>query len=84
MNLIYWALFGLLAGAIAKYIMPGKEASGWIMTLVLGIVGSIVGGFLGTLLGLGDVNTINIGSLILAVVGAMIVIWISRQIAGRR
>lgn len=76
MGIITWIIFGLIAGAIAKMIKPGDQNMGWIMTCILGIVGAFVGGFIGTLLGLGDVNAFNFGSLALAVVGALIVLWI--------
>ena len=46
-NLIYWILLGLAAGALAKFLMPGKDPGGWIITILLGIGGSVVGGFLG-------------------------------------
>lgn len=53
MNIIFWIIFGLIAGIIAKWIMPGKDGGGFIMTIILGIVGAVVGGFLARLLGLG-------------------------------
>ena len=50
MNIIGWILFGLVVGAIAKFLMPGKDPGGWIVTILLGIAGSFVGGFLATTL----------------------------------
>ncbi|MGV2488597.1 UNVERIFIED_CONTAM: GlsB/YeaQ/YmgE family stress response membrane protein, partial [Bacillus mycoides] len=46
-NIIAWIIFGLIAGAIARFLKPGNDAAGWITTIIIGIVGSVVGGFLG-------------------------------------
>ena len=50
MGIIGWIVLGLLAGAIAKLILPGKQGGGWLVTLVLGVVGALLGGFLGSVL----------------------------------
>ena len=76
MGILTWIIFGLIAGAIAKFIMPGNQGMGWLMTIVLGIVGAFVGGWIGTLLGLGTVDDFDIGSIALAVVGALVVLWL--------
>ena len=76
MGILTWILFGLIAGAIAKFIMPGNQNMGWLLTIILGIVGAFVGGFVGSLLGMGTVDTFDIGSMALAVVGALIVLWV--------
>jgi uncharacterized membrane protein YeaQ/YmgE (transglycosylase-associated protein family) len=76
MNILYWALFGLIAGAIAKYLMPGRAPGGIILTIVLGIVGAIVGGFIGTLVGFGDVTGFDVRSMLLAVGGGVLVLFI--------
>lgn len=76
MGIITWIIFGLIAGALAKFIMPGNQNMGWLMTAILGIVGAFVGGFIGSFLGLGSVNSFGIGSMALAVVGALIVLWV--------
>jgi uncharacterized membrane protein YeaQ/YmgE (transglycosylase-associated protein family) len=76
MNFLWWALFGLVAGAIAKFLMPGKAPGGIILTILLGIVGAIVGGFIGTQIGFGDVNGFNINSMLLAVGGGVLVLFI--------
>lgn len=55
MGIVAWVVFGLIAGALAKFIMPGKQDGGIILTIVLGIVGAVVGGFVGTLLGFGNI-----------------------------
>jgi uncharacterized membrane protein YeaQ/YmgE (transglycosylase-associated protein family) len=76
MNILWWALFGLIAGAIAKFVMPGKGPGGIILTILLGIVGAIVGGFIGTQLGLGGVSEFDIRSMLLAVGGGVLVLFI--------
>jgi uncharacterized membrane protein YeaQ/YmgE (transglycosylase-associated protein family) len=75
-GLVWIVLLGLVAGAIAKMIMPGQINSGWIPTLILGVVGSIVGGFLGQVLGFGDVTGFNVRSLALSVGGACLIIYV--------
>jgi uncharacterized membrane protein YeaQ/YmgE (transglycosylase-associated protein family) len=81
MNIIGWLLFGLVVGAIAKFLMPGRDPGGWIVTILLGVAGSFVGGFLATtLLGRGDSTAGWIGSI----VGAMLLLFIYRLIVGRR
>lgn len=81
MNIIGWILFGLVVGAIAKFLMPGRDPGGWIVTILLGIAGSFVGGFLASAL-MGRDNTTAgwIGSII----GAMILLFVYRLIVGRR
>lgn len=81
MNIIGWILFGLVVGAIAKFLMPGKDPGGWIVTILLGIAGSFVGGFLATaILGRNDQTAGWIGSII----GAMLLLFVYRLIVGRR
>lgn len=77
MSILGWIIFGLIAGAIAKFIMPGNQGMGWVMTIILGIVGAFVGGAIGTyVLGWGDVNAFDFRSMLLAVLGALLVLWI--------
>jgi uncharacterized membrane protein YeaQ/YmgE (transglycosylase-associated protein family) len=76
MGILTWIIFGLIAGAIAKMIMPGNQNMGWLMTIILGIVGAFVGGFVGSLLGWGTVESFDIKGIALAVGGALLVLWI--------
>lgn len=83
MGIIAWIVLGAIAGWITNLIMGGKE--GVIATIVLGIVGAVVGGFLaGTVLKVADVTGINVESIIVAVVGAVIVVAVYRFFIGRR
>lgn len=84
MGILTWIIFGLIAGALAKFIMPGNQGMGWLMTIILGIVGAFVGGWVGTLLGLGTVDSFDFGSMALAVVGALIVLWLYGMATKRR
>ena len=86
MSIIGWVLLGLLAGVIAKRIMPGSEGVGFILTTLLGIAGALLGGFLATALGLGDPidEFFDISTWIAAIVGALIIIFAWNLIAGRR
>jgi len=67
-------VLGLVAGFVAKLILPGDDPGGFIVTAIIGIVGGMVGGFVGSLIGLGGVDGLNIGSIILVIVGAMILL----------
>jgi uncharacterized membrane protein YeaQ/YmgE (transglycosylase-associated protein family) len=75
MGILAWLVFGLIAGAIAKFLMPGKAPGGIILTIALGIVGAVVGGFIGThLLNLGGTSEFDLRSMALAVGGAILVL----------
>ena len=79
MGIIAWIIFGLIAGAIAKLIMPGRDGGGFILTCVLGVVGAVVGGWLATMFGLGgSVSGFNMHSFLVAVVGAIVVLGVFR------
>ena len=74
MGIFSWIVLGLIAGALGKFFLPGKDPSGWIVTIVLGVIGAVVGGWVGTQFGFGTVQGFDLRSLILAVVGTMIVL----------
>ena len=76
MGFLSWIILGLLAGVLAKYIMPGKDGGGLVITALLGIAGAFVGGWLGSFVGLGRTGEFSIGSLITAVVGALALLFI--------
>jgi uncharacterized membrane protein YeaQ/YmgE (transglycosylase-associated protein family) len=83
MGLITWIIFGLLAGLVAKLIMPGKDPGGLIVTILIGIAGALVGGFIATSLGYGGVSGFNLGSFIVAVLGSIILLFAYRLIRNR-
>jgi uncharacterized membrane protein YeaQ/YmgE (transglycosylase-associated protein family) len=84
MSILAWIVVGLLAGLLGKLIMPGDDPGGIIVTIIIGIVGALVGGFLMSLLGFGDVSGINLYSIVVATLGAIILLAIYRAIVGSR
>ena len=86
MSIIGWILLGLLAGVIAKRIMPGSESIGIILTTLLGIVGALLGGFLAMVLGFGDPidEFFDISTWVAAIIGALIIIFAWNLFSGRR
>lgn len=84
MGLLSWIVFGLIAGAIAKWLMPGKDPGGCILTIVIGVVGALLGGFIATWLGYGGISGFDFRSFIIAVLGSILLLGIWRLLAGRR
>jgi uncharacterized membrane protein YeaQ/YmgE (transglycosylase-associated protein family) len=81
MNIIAWIVVGLIGGALAKLLMPGKDPGGILLTILLGIGGAILGGLLSIALGIGNgVDDFDIGTIFLAVVGAMLLLGAYRLI----
>jgi uncharacterized membrane protein YeaQ/YmgE (transglycosylase-associated protein family) len=76
-GILGWIVFGLVVGALAKLIMPGKDPGGWIVTTLLGILGAVVGGFLGRLVGLYQEG--EPAGFVGALLGAILVLWIYRK-----
>jgi uncharacterized membrane protein YeaQ/YmgE (transglycosylase-associated protein family) len=77
-------ILGLLAGFIAKALMPGDDPGGFFVTILLGLAGALVGFFLFTeLLGIGDSDMFDLGGLVGAIIGTMILLGIYRAVAGR-
>jgi uncharacterized membrane protein YeaQ/YmgE (transglycosylase-associated protein family) len=84
MGILAWIILGLIAGAIAKAIMPGRDPGGFIVTALIGIVGAVIGGFLGNVIfGIGGVSGVDIRSILIAVVGALVLLWIYRMATRR-
>ena len=83
MGFFSWILMGLIVGLLAKWIMPGDDPGGIFLTILLGIAGAFVGGFIGTTLGMGSVTGFNLGSLALAVGGALLLLWGHRRLRGK-
>lgn len=74
MGILSWIVIGLIAGALAKWIMPGDDPGGFIITILIGVAGGLLGGFIGTQLGIGAVTGFNLISLALAVGGAVVLL----------
>jgi uncharacterized membrane protein YeaQ/YmgE (transglycosylase-associated protein family) len=79
---LHWVLLGFAAGALAKFLVPGRDPAGCIITIVLGIVGALLGGLIGTTLGWGAVSATGFDwhSLLLATLGAIVILVIGRMI----
>ncbi len=80
MGILSWIIMGLIVGVLAKWIMPGKDPGGIIVTICIGIAGAFLGGFIGPLLGIGDVSGFNLISFILAIGGAILLLVLYRVI----
>jgi uncharacterized membrane protein YeaQ/YmgE (transglycosylase-associated protein family) len=80
MGIIAWIVLGLIAGAIAKLLMPGNDPGGFIVTILIGIVGAVIGGFIGTQLGFGPVTGFNLPSIGIAILGALVLLFILRLV----
>ena len=81
MGFISWIVLGLIAGALAKWLMPGRDGGGWIVTILLGIAGAFVGGYLGSFLGVGVTGGgINLASIGTATAGAFLLLFAYRTI----
>ena len=81
-SIIAWIIIGLVAGALAKLIMPGDDPGGIIVTILIGVAGAFVGGFLASLIGLAEGGLI--WTIVVATIGAIILLAIYRMLVGRR
>ncbi len=84
MGIISWIVLGLLVGVLAKWIMPGKDPGGFIVTPLIGIAGAVIGGFLSSALGFGDVTGFDLRSLAIAIAGAMLLLYAHRTFSGSK
>jgi len=75
MGIFAWIVFGLIAGALAKFIMPGDDPGGFIVTTIIGILGAVIGGFIAVQLGFGDVAGFDVRSFVIAIAGALILLF---------
>ena len=80
MGILSWIVLGLVAGALAKWLMPGKDGGGWFMTMLLGVAGAFVGGYLGSFLGAGVTGGgLNMASIGTATAGAFVLLFVYRM-----
>jgi uncharacterized membrane protein YeaQ/YmgE (transglycosylase-associated protein family) len=85
MGIIGWIVLGLLAGMIAKLIMPGDDPGGFIVTTLIGIAGALVGGFIASALDIGDLDEFfDLGTWLIAIAGSLLLLFVYRMIAGDR
>ena len=82
MSILGWILFGLIVGALAKLVMPGRDPGGIIVTMLLGIAGAVLGGFIGRALGMYSEG--QAAGWVMSFIGAVILLALYRMIAGRR
>jgi uncharacterized membrane protein YeaQ/YmgE (transglycosylase-associated protein family) len=82
MSILGWILFGLIVGVIGKFLTPGRDPGGFVITILLGIAGAVIGGFLGRAMGLYQEGE-PVG-FIMAVIGAIVLLVLYRAVAGRR
>jgi uncharacterized membrane protein YeaQ/YmgE (transglycosylase-associated protein family) len=84
MGILSWIVLGLVVGIVAKWVMPGPDGGGLVMTTLLGVAGAFVGGWIGTQLGFGSVSGFDFRSLAIAIVGALLLLFLNRKLRSRR
>ena len=85
LHFLAFLILGLIAGAIAKLILPGRQGGGWLITMILGVVGALLGGFIGnSILGVDMGGTFSLPSILFAVIGALIVLVIYGAVTKNR
>ena len=85
MSILAWIVLGLVAGAIAKAAMPGDDPGGIIVTILIGIVGAVIGGFLWSVVtGETTYTELDLGGILIAALGAMVLLGLYRAVTGRR
>lgn len=83
MGILAWIVFGLIVGIIAKLIMPGKDPGGFIITILLGVAGALIGGYIATFLGWGSITGFDFPSFLIAIIGAILLLVIYRVLKKR-
>jgi uncharacterized membrane protein YeaQ/YmgE (transglycosylase-associated protein family) len=83
MGLGSWILMGLIAGAVGKFLLPGKDPGGCITTILVGIAGALIGGFVATYLGFGGISGFDVPSLVVATLGAILLLMVFRIFRGK-
>jgi uncharacterized membrane protein YeaQ/YmgE (transglycosylase-associated protein family) len=80
MGILSWILFGLIVGALAKWIMPGDDPGGIVVTILIGIAGAFVGGSIASFIGLGSFGESSLGGIAIAIGGALLLLWGYRKL----
>jgi uncharacterized membrane protein YeaQ/YmgE (transglycosylase-associated protein family) len=83
MGLGSWIVMGLIAGAVGKFLLPGKDPGGCITTILIGIAGALIGGFVATYLGFGGISGFDVRSLVVATLGAILLLMVLRIFRGK-
>ncbi len=84
MGIIAWIIFGFIVGLIARALMPGKQSMGFVMTTLLGIAGSVIGGLIASALGGGDATGFHGAGLIGSILGAIVLLFLAGVVTGPR
>lgn len=84
MDMLSWAIFGLIAGVAARALHPGKDPGGWLVTILIGIAGALIGGWIGNMIDSGATDAFSIRSFILAVAGAVLLLWLYSRLTRNR
>lgn len=79
MGWLAWIVFGLIAGIVAKVLMPGRDPGGFIVTILIGIAGAMIGGFISSAVGFGAVSGFDLRSMVIAVLGAVLLLFVYRR-----
>jgi len=83
MGILLWIMFGLVAGVVARYVMPGPDPLGIVATILLGVAGAVVAGAVGAMVGVGTITGFDVRSLCLAIIGSLAVLFAYRTFAMR-
>ena len=84
MSILAWIIVGIIAGWLAKVVVPGEGPGGIIGDFVVGVIGAIIGGWLFNSFGHAGVTGLNVGSILVAFIGGVVLLWILRLVTGRR
>jgi uncharacterized membrane protein YeaQ/YmgE (transglycosylase-associated protein family) len=83
-GILSWIVFGLIAGAIAKFLTPGRDPGGCIVTIIIGVLGALLGGWIATQLGYGGISGFDLRSFVIAILGSILLLLLWRVVGGRR
>ena len=84
MGIMTWIVLGIVAGYLGRWIMSGDQKMGFVKTAAFGVLGALLGGFVGSMLGIGSVSGLGLKSILLASAGAAFVLWLRTRMGGRQ